>query len=244
MPHARARRRPVQQSLPRTAGWGGKRAGAGRKPGPRPRTRHRARPPHAERHPVHLTLRARREAGSLRAPRAHLALVAALTAAQRDSFRVTQYSVQADHVHLIAEATDGAALTAGVQGLVVRAARAINRATGNRGAVWGDRYHRRDLTTPREVHHALVYVLCNARKHAAGVPRFDGCSSAPWFDGWRDAPPAAPPDLRRPVRAARSWLLTTGWRRHGLLAPATTPGERDSWRRVAARQGSVIVTIG
>jgi len=238
------RPRPVQQSLPGTAGWGGARQGAGRPRGPRPRTLHRARSPHVERHPVHLTLRARPDAGSLRAPRAYGALVAALTAAQRDGFRVVQYAVQADHVHLIAEATDGAALRSGVQGLVVRAARALNRARRRRGAVWGDRYHRRDLTTPREVHHALAYVLCNARKHAPGGPRFDSCSSAPWFDGWRGAPPAAPPAARRPVRAARSWLLTTGWRRHGLLEPTTTPGDRDSWRRVAARRGWELVTIG
>ena len=178
----------------------------------------------------------------MRAPRAYLALVAALTAAQRDGFRVTQYAVQADHVHLIAEAPDGAALAAGVQGLVVRAARAVNRAVGRRGAVWGDRYHRRDLTTPRAVHHALVYVLCNARKHHAGVPRFDACSSAAWFDGWRGGAPATPAGPR-PVRAARTWLLTTGWRRHGLLDPEATPGPRESWRRVAARRGWTVTTV-
>lgn len=193
---------------------------------------------------MHLTLRARPDRGSLRAPRAYGALLAGLRAAQRAEFRVAQYSVQADHVHLIAEATDGTALAAGIQGLVVRAARAINRATGRRGAVWGDRYHRRDLTTPREVHHALAYVLCNARKHAAGVARFDACSSAPWFDGWRGTPPVAPPDPPRPVRAARSWLLTTGWRRHGLLAPTTTPGDRGAWQRRAARWGGALVTVG
>ncbi len=180
---------------------------------------------------MHLTLRARREVGSLRAPRTVLALVAAVRAAQRDDFRVVQYSVQEDHAHLIVEASDAAALAAGVQGLVVRAARAVNRAVGHRGAVWGDRYHRRDLTTPRAVHHALAYVLCNERKHHAGVARFDRCSSAAWFDGWRAAPPpAAVGDVARPVRAARTWLLTTGWRRHGLLAPEATPGDRESWR--------------
>jgi len=236
----RAQRTPRQQSLPHTAGWGGKRARAGRKPGPRPRTLHRARPRHAARHPVHLTLRARREAGSLRAPRAYVAVVAALTAAQRADFRVVQYSVQEDHVHLIAEAADAATLASGVQGLVVRTARAINRALGRRGVVWGDRYHRRDLTTPRAVHHALAYVLCNSRKHDAGVPRFDACSSAAWFDGWRAAPAPAAPAAPRPVRAARTWLLTTGWRRHGLLDPGATPGPRGSWRRAAQRRGGVL----
>jgi hypothetical protein len=233
----RIRRRPVQKELPRTAGWGGKRAGAGRKPGPHPRVLHRARPPHSDRHPVHLTLRSRREVTSLRAPRVFVALVEGIRAAQRDSFRVTHYSAQGDHLHLFVEATDGLALAAGVRGLLVRLARAVNRVLGRRGALWADRYHRRDLTAPREVHHALAYVLCNTRKHHAGVPQFDACSSAAWFDGWTGQP--TPPDTgsETPVRAPRTWLLTRGWRRHGLLDPWTTPGDRESWRRRVTTRG-------
>jgi REP element-mobilizing transposase RayT len=250
----RTRRSPVQQRLPGTSGWGGKRDGAGRKPGPHPRTLHRARPAHSERHPVHLTLRSRREAGSLRTPRVYFALLAALAAAQRDGFRIAQYSAQEDHLHLIVEATDGLALERGVRGLLVRVARAVNRVIGRRGSLWADRYHRRDLRTPREVRHALAYVLCNARKHHAGVPVLDRCSSAAWFDGWRTPPVAAvtaalgenaasqPEHV--PVRAARTWLLTVGWRRHGLLDPRGTPGARESWRRVAARRGQLLATAG
>jgi hypothetical protein len=47
-------------------------------------------------------------------------------------------------------------------------------------------------------------------------------SSAPWFDGFREAVvvrnlPA------RPVADARTWLLTVGWRRHGLLSVTSAP---------------------
>jgi putative transposase len=239
---ARSRRQPVQQELPRTRGWGGKRAGAGRKPGPRPRTLHRARPAHAERHPVHLTFRSRREVTSLRAPRVFAVVVAALRAAQRDSFRIVHYSTQEDHLHLFVEATDGESLEAGARGLLIRIARAVNRVLGRRGSLWADRYHRRDLTTPREVHHALAYVLCNARKHHAGVPQFDDCSSASTFDGWRrvdlrGAGPAGTDGAEAVTRAARTWLLRVGWRRHGLLDPWTTPGDRESWRRRATARG-------
>jgi putative transposase len=189
---------------------------------------------------------------SLRAPRAHEAVREAIRAGQRDSFRVAQYSAQEDHLHLIVEATDRLALERGVRGLLVRVARAVNRALQRSGSLWADRYHRRDLRTPREVHHALAYVLCNARKHHPGVALVDACSSAAWFDGWRSAPTAATaeaPDGRVecgpqdvPVRAARTWLLRVGWRRHGLLDPGGTPGPRESWRRVAARRGWLVRT--
>jgi putative transposase len=245
------RRIDPQLDLPRTSGWGGRRPRAGRRTGPHPRVLHRSRPAHSERHPAHVTLRARREVASLRAPRVHEALLAAVAAAQRDSFRVVHYSAQEDHLHLVVEASDGATLSAGIRGLEIRAARAVNRALGRRGPVWSDRYHRRDLTTPREVRNALAYVLGNARKHHPGVTGIDECSSAAWFDGWRRPPaPRCPwggsapgPAAASPVRAARTWLLSAGWRRHGLLDPRGTPGPRESWRRVAARRGWRLVTL-
>jgi hypothetical protein len=55
---------------------------------------------------------------------------------------------------------------------------------GRGGAVWGDRFHARDLKTPREVRHALVYVLNNHRKH--GVDRDRRVDRAPRRGGSRD----------------------------------------------------------
>ena len=146
---------------------------------------------------------------------------AAIAAASRSptvggAFRVVEFSIQRDHVHLIVEASDGDVLARGTRGLVIRLARAINRALGVRGPVWGDRYHARDLETPRAVRNAIVYVLMNARKHgervASGVDRF---SSAPWFDGF--ARSLAPADGPSPVVDARTWLASRGWRRRGLV---------------------------
>ena len=70
----------------------------------------------------------------------------------------------------------------------------------------------------------LRYVLRKCAKHLERrpdpdtVPRagIDPCSSALWFNGWRDPPPAAL--LAAPVAPARTWLLTVGWRKHGLLS--------------------------
>lgn len=59
----------------------------------------------------------------------------------------------------------------------------------------------------------------------------DPASSARWFDGWKRPAPGAdelsalsPPGARAPVARARTWLLTAGWRRLGLLDPADVPG--------------------
>ena len=139
-----------------------------------------------------------------------------IAAAQRDAFRVLHFSIQTNHLHLIVEAHDAIALSRGMQWLNARIARNLNRTLGSRGNVWRERYHARELRTPRAVRNAIVYVLMNARKHgerlASGV---DAMSSAPWFDGF--ARRVAPGHDARPVRAPRTWLAGVGWRRRGLV---------------------------
>jgi REP element-mobilizing transposase RayT len=222
----RRRRKPLQQQLARTGGWGGKRPGAGRPPGPRPIVLHRARPAHHERYPVHATLRAVAGLGSLRDCPVFNALEVALAAASSAAFRLIHYSVQSNHLHLILEATDRAALLRGLRGLAIRTARAINRAAGRHGRVWAERSHVRELRTPREVRAALVYVLHNWKKAVRGAASLDACATGFWFDGWRGPRPRwslPPAGVPAPVRAARTWLLTTGWRRLGLIGFAERP---------------------
>ena len=168
-----------------------------------------------------MTIRGRPEIPSLRGEDLFPAVTAALKAASKPGFRLTQFSVQSDHLHLLAEGTDKTTLALGLRGLVIRVARAVNRALDRDGSVWADRYHARALTTPREVRQGLVYVLMNFRKHVRHQPwGLDPCSSAPWFDGFRDRarirPPPATTD-EAPVAASRTWLGNIGWRRHGLI---------------------------
>jgi len=212
-------RRALQLSLPTPPTWGGRRAGAGRKPTPgrRPGVPHRIRPQHQAAHPAHVTLRTTDAVRCLRAGRVFPSLRRALAAASHSGFRIIQYSVQNDHIHLIIEADDGGLLSSGMRGLAIRLARAVNRALGRRGSVWDDRYHARALATPRAVRHALVYVLMNFKKHETAVGEIDPCSSAAWFDAWRRGPAAHEPPWSSPVARARTWLATVGWRRHGLI---------------------------
>ena len=127
------------------------------------------------------------------------------------TFASSQYSVQRDHVHMLVEADDAAALAAGMKSFAVRAARRLNsRALRRRGSVWAERYHRRDLGSPRDVRNAIVYVMNNhLRHHEFDDGLVDPRSSAPWFDGWMHEPD--PPDEPCPVESARTWLLRRGW---------------------------------
>jgi len=214
-------RAPIQLELrPRT--WGGRRVGAGRKPsGRKVGVPHRTRPAHHARHPLHATLRAGRGLPSLRTDAVFPAVQRALAEGSRGDFRVLQFSVQRDHVHLIVEAVDVRTLSRGLQGLAIRIAKRVNRVLGRHGRVWGDRFHARALRTPREVRNALVYVLQNWRKHVPGARGVDERSSGTWFEGWRT--PIRRIAGRRPIVSPRTWLAAVGWRRLGLIHPDEGP---------------------
>ena len=90
--------------------------------------------------------------------------------------------------------------------------------------MFSDRYHARILRTPRAVRVALVYVLQNARKHGAWVARRpDTYSSAPSFDGWKEQAHNLAESRSGWLERARTWLLSIGWRRHGLIDPHEVP---------------------
>src|SRR6201747_1252216 len=107
---SKKRRRPVQLNLPtagssKPPGRGGFREGAGRKPGTGRRSvRHRVREAHSALHPVHVVLRSKFK--PLRSQFVFPTIRKALAKATRvrEDFRITQFSVQGDHVHLIVEA--------------------------------------------------------------------------------------------------------------------------------------------
>jgi REP element-mobilizing transposase RayT len=220
------RRRAKQLDLPIPATWGGKRPGAGRKPGGhRPGQPHRPRAVHDVRHPVHATLRALPGVPSLRRDTIWRVVRDAIRRSNRPSFRIVHFSVQSDHLHLIAEADSPAARRRGLWGLAVRTAKAINRRAGRRGRVWSDRYHARALGSPREVRRAMTYVLLNFCKHLRAPPGVDPRSSAPWFGGWAEPPPA--PEGARPVALPRTWLGVVGWHRAGGRIAFVEAPERE-----------------
>jgi len=188
--------------------WGGRRAGAGRKPkSGRAGVPHRTRERLSGRHPVHVTMRVRREVWNLRSRRAYRVIERALSrGADRFGMRLTHHSVQGNHLHLIVEAKDARALSRGMQGLSIRVAQGLNRLMKRKGKVLEERFHSHVLWTPREVRNAIRYVLDNARLHAlrngrAAADMVDGLASGPGLPGWLGVPP-------------HTWLLRVGWLYH------------------------------
>jgi len=161
---------------------------------------------------------------SLRADDTHELVKRSFVAAESADFHVIEYAVQSNHVHVLAEASDERALTRGMTGLAVRIARGVNKLLRRVGAVFSDRFHARLLRSPREVRNALVYVLQNARKHGAWrASRPDAYSSGAWFDGWKEERWNPAVSSGRFLARARTWLLSLGWRRHGLIGPMELP---------------------
>jgi REP element-mobilizing transposase RayT len=148
---------------------------------------------------LHVTLRIGRDVPSLR----HERRFARIKRAFRygcDAFgmRMCEFSVQADHIHLIVEAEHKQALSKGMAALEIRVARAINRVLGRTGPVFADRYHARVLRTPTEVKNAVHYVRYNWQHH--GGLSFDPlsslCGDALWYD-----------EEFMTVASPRTWLL-------------------------------------
>jgi len=228
-PRSRSSRRPRQGELPFRQ-WGGARKGAGRKPaGSSPKMPRRTRPAHGKSHPALVTVKLRQHLPALRRKAERNALWTHFSRGKdRFGFRLLHFAILNDHLHFVVEAADRAALSRGLQGLLIRLARGLNKLWGRKGKVFADRYHDRALKSPREVRNALVYVLGNAlgngKKHAAQgrmIPRTTGpdvFTSAPWFDGFVEELEVV--GLERaplPVVGPRTWLAGVGWRRLGRI---------------------------
>jgi REP element-mobilizing transposase RayT len=166
---------------------------------------------------VHITLRVQPHVWNLRGRQCFRVIARAFAAGhRRKAFRLNEFSVQGNHLHLIVEANDAKALARGLQSLEIRIAKGLNAEMGTRGAVFADRYHAHILRTPTEVAYALGYVRGNFAIHAErigarAVNAIDRCSSAALVDG------AAPDDAeQRLVAPPGTWLLGVGWRRARL----------------------------
>jgi putative transposase len=214
---------------------------------------HKTRPELKGRYPVHVVLRVHADVRPLRNRDMYKALrEATFTVAKRElhfakqgAFRIVHVSIQQTHVHLLVEAAHKTALSRGMQSFQISAAKHLNRAFSvrtklprrRRGTVFPDRFHQEIITSPRQARHALAYVLNNWRKHAedrTSDPRWnvDPFSTGVLFDGWKAHADRAlmwrwrdtydPMFVYRP----QTWLLRTGWVRHGLISFTEVPGPR------------------
>lgn len=163
---------------------GGRRAGSGRKKVRIGEPNHVRREKVTDRTPVHVTLKLQKSLPSLRTRSAFLRFADAVRGAEKFGLRVMHFSIQADHVHLIAEADTSREFAKGMQSLAIRFAKAIRKEIKNEHksdikigikngirtlsenlGVFRGRYHAHVLKTPAEVRHALEYVLQNTARH-------------------------------------------------------------------------------
>ena len=201
--------------------WGGPRPGAGRPPnGDKAGVPHGTRDKLSRHYPVHTTVRLIRGLPTLRRKATLAELRTAFRkGSERFGFRLLQYSVQSNHLHFIVEAKDRVALTRGMQGLLIRIARALNRLWRRKGKVFAERFHQRILKSPTQLRHALVYVLNNYFHHGQR-PRqtLDRFASGAWFEGWKERFTVKGIDhVPRHLAKPRTWLMNDGWRKLGRL---------------------------
>ena len=149
----------------RKYGWGGARKGAGRKKLTTHQS-HRMREKFSKRMQVHVTMKVAKDVRALRGRRMYKTVEAALwAAAPNEDGLLCEFSVQDDHLHLMMDAANSAALSRAARGVAIRVAKAINASCGRKGRVFLDRYHARVLRTPTEVRRVRQYVRNNFRKH-------------------------------------------------------------------------------
>jgi REP element-mobilizing transposase RayT len=228
---ARARKRHVQIDIE----WnrrGGRRKGAGRKRvAARPMVPHRRRPALKKTTPAHVTLRVVDDVKRLRRMDAFKIVRRAMIRAKaKQNFRIVHLSLQGNHIHLVCEADDRMALSRGIQGFKISAAKKLNSARGRDGEVFTDRYHEEILHTPAQVRNAINYCLNNWRKHREdrnSPSRVDPYSTGMHFDGWCDGTIRIPEGAETLEPSPPScWLLREGWKKGRPISLFATPGSR------------------
>ena len=241
------RRRSEPEQLVLFKKRGGRRRGAGRPPkGKRAGSPHKQRPHLNARYPVHVVLRVVSAVGNLRRRCVYQAIrEATITTAVREDFRIVQLSIQRTHVHLLVEADHKRALSSGMQGFQISAAKHLNAAISKgqpgprrRGPVFPDRYHAEIITSPRQARHALSYIMNNFRKHQEDYKApmsswaIDWFSSAVTFPGWAEygdepffwrGPETYDPLV---VYQPKTWLLREGWKKSGSISCREVPSAR------------------
>ena len=212
-------------------GRGGFRENAGRKRAAKANTPHRARPALSHRVPPHITIRAAKGLPSFREQVVARAIghVIRTMRVVRNDFRIIEISIQSNHIHLIVEADDEKALSSAIRSFEMRVSKALNHHVlcRRRGKVWGDRYFRVDLTSPKQAkqaRHALAYVLQNGAHHGVVRPgEKDPISSARWSNRYVTRPEL--PLETSLTSPSLTYMLNVLWERRwpGAISPAEVP---------------------
>ena len=198
---------------------GGRRKGAGRKKLRANEPAHTARAKINERTPFHAGLSFVEGAPNLRQEKFMTTFLQAVELAKQKGLRTNHYAIEGNHIHLIGEADSNEALKRGMTSLTTSIAWAFKKLFAHLGKVFAKRYFLHAIKHPREMRHALQYVIFNHAKHLNVAAFQDVYSSAHLFtdiNRFYCCFTKPPPRLVRTQLAlspAKSWLQTVGWKR-------------------------------
>ncbi len=151
-------------------------------------------------------MRVRQGTWNLRSQRSFGRIAEALEAVRdREGFRITHFSVQGNHIHLLAEAESRRAMSNGVRALLIRIAKRINRMMGASGPRFVDRYHEQRLGSPTQVRNALRYVIRNHALHLTRLGKTPSTEADEFSSAVRSELASKP----------KSWLLRVAMQRAG-----------------------------
>lgn len=226
----RNKRGPSQLEMSGLKGWGGKRRGAGR-PNKSGTVSHAKREDVNFKRPLHLTLRLRQGLPNIRQRGVLKLFQTCCRRVKRFDFHVVHFSIQSNHIHLIAEAKDNQALGRGMQSLASSFAKKLKvlmRSWKSRfswdGSVFVGRYHLRTILNPTQMKNTLKYVLLNWVQHSGYIEHMDDFSSCRAFSRWKELlgrdfklliameaknAPYDPEPMG--ISPPRSWLAREGW---------------------------------
>ena len=189
---------------------------------------HRSREVFTRRRVLHVRLLMKDDVPNLRRKRSLWRVLsrAFSLGCSKPGFRICQFSIQTNHIHMVVEADNHVALSKGMQGFSIRLAKTLNTALNRKGQVLRERYRVTHMATPTQVRHTLAYVLNNARRHGADIEGADPLSSARYFLGFAQpiSLPLASAHAPRPVAPPQTDLLKSRWRFIGLIDVNETPG--------------------
>jgi len=168
-----------------------------------------------------VTIKRARGLVNLRYPAAAQVIFERVMLAQKKAFRITHFTIQDTHLHLLVDADDAAAFSDGMRGFVAGLARALNKLWGRCGSVFPERFHSKVLKSVRAVWNAIKYVLNNYLKHGGevwqspeGQREPDQFSSGRYFDGWRGYEPAVGAGAAECPVVKGCWKSRVGWKQH------------------------------
>lgn len=114
---------------------------------------------------LHLTIKVRKDKADIKNKHILKALHHAIKRARFKRLKIIHYSLEYNHVHLLAESYDEKILHCSMQAFGISLAKQINKFKALNGTVYKHRYHLRKINSPRDLKNVLHYIFKNGIHH-------------------------------------------------------------------------------